>query len=281
MESQDIELFQTFEDIRKEKDGVEFWLARDLQKVLGYTEWRNFERAVNKAKESLEVSSGSALYHFVDVNKMVELGAWTQREIQDIMLTRYACYLIAINWDIKKPQIAFAQSYFVTQARSFEVLQQKMEEMERLSEREKQSYVEKEFHKIAFERGVDGKWISKIISIWDKILFGGNDTQSMKDKYWIDQKRALADFLPTVLINAKWLATGITNINVGKKNLTWANTIWMEHAQNNYAVRDLLKKRWITPEDLDPCEDIKMVERRHKKEEKALLKATKQKKLKK
>ncbi len=278
MDTQQLQLFQTFEDIRQEKDGMEFWYARDLQKVLWYSEWRNFEKVISKAKESIETQSGTIDLHFVEVNKMADLGAGTQREIQDIVLTRYACYLIAINGATSKPEIAFAQKYFVTKARSYEVLEQKMEEMERLSEREKQSFVEKEFGRIAIARWVDSRGIAKIKSVWDKILFGGNNTQEMKDKYGVtDPKKPLADFLPAVLINAKWLAMWITNINAEKNNLEWESPIGKEHMQNNDAVRKLLKERWIIPENLPPAEDIKEIQKRHTQERKALEKWTKKK----
>lgn len=275
--NQQLQLFQTFEDIRQEKDGTEFWFARDLQKVLWYANWQNFQNAIKKAKESLETSAGSVDFHFTDISKMVDIGQWLQREIDDIALSRYACYLIAINGATNKPEIAFAQAYFVSQARSFEVLEQKMSEMERLNERDKQSYVEKEFHRIAYTRWVDGQGISRIISSGDKILFWWNTTQDMKDKYGVDWKRPLADFLPTVLINAKSLATGITNINTESKNLTGVNAIWKEHMLNNDAVRKLLKDRGIVPENLPPSEDIKEIQRRHKAEQKVLAKSIKKK----
>ena len=277
MDTQQLQLFQTFEDIRQEKNGVEFWYARDLQKVLGYTQWRNFENAINKAKESIETSSWSIDLHFADVSKtQISSNQHGKIEIhiEDIELSRYACYLIAINGDVKKSEIAFAQSYFLSKARSFEVLEKKMAEMERLSEREKQSYVEKEFGRIAIARWVDSKWISKIKSVWDRILFGGNDTQKMKDTYGVsDPKRPLADFLPAVLINAKGLAMGITNINAENKNLEWVNAIGREHMQNNDAVRKLLKDRGIIPENLPPAEDIREIQKRHKKEQKVFQKS--------
>lgn len=275
MDSQQLQLFQTFEDIRQEKDGTEFWFARDLQKVLWYAKWENFQNAIKKAKESIETWSGLVEYHFTEVRKMVDLWSWSQREVEDIALSRYACYLIAINGSTNKPEIAFAQAYFVTQARSYEVLEQKMSEMERLSERDKQSFVEKEFHRIAFTRWVDGPGISRIISAGDKILFWGNTTLDMKDKYKVDTKRPLADFLPTVLINAKSLATGITNINTESKNLGGVNEIWREHMQNNDAVRKLLKDRGIIPENLPPSEDIKEIQKRHKQDQKVLAKSAK------
>lgn len=275
MERQKISLFKTFEDIRQEKDGIEFWYARDLQQVLWYSQWRNFENIISRAIESTKSSQISHEEHFANLSKTQKSRnqyGETTLNVKDFILTRYACYLIAINGDTSKPQVAFAQKYFLTKARSYEVFEQKISEMERLTEREKQTYTEKEFHRLAFDRWVDGKWIAKIISKGDMILFGGNSTAQMKEKYQIPEKRPLADFLPAVLINAKGLATGITNINMENKNLEWEKEIANEHMQNNREIRELLKRRWITPENLPPEEDIKKVERRHKKEQKELQK---------
>ena len=298
MDTAQLQLFQTFEDIRQEKDGIEFWFARDLQKVLGYTQWRNFENTIHKAKGSLITSLwgkegfadasktqknalNSVESHFFIIERTQKsINQYGEIDIErdDIALSRYACYLIAINGSTTKPEIAFAQKYFITKARSYEVLEVKMAEMERLSEREKQSYAEKEFHRIAFTRWVDDVGIRRIISAWDRILFGGNNTQDMKDRYHVtDPKRPLADFLPTVLINAKGLATGITNINTENKNLEWVHAIGTEHMQNNDAVRKLLKERGIIPENLPPAEDIREITKRHKEEQKLLKKSTQQK----
>lgn len=259
-----LRLNKSFEEFAHTHDGVEYWLARDLQKLLGYNEWRNFSNAILKAKESCENASGVISEHFVDVNKMVKIGSGAEREQKDIMLTRYACYLIAQNGDPKKEQIAFAQSYFAIQTRKQELLEERIRLMERLEAREKLALTETELSKNIFERGVDSRGFAIIRSKGDEALFGGNTTSMMKRKLGIEEKKPLADFLPTITITAKQLAAEITNFNVTRNDLQGEPKITKEHVNNNTDVRNLLSKSNIKPEELPAEEDIKKLGRKLK-----------------
>jgi len=260
-------LRKTFEEHANEKDGLEFWFARDLQILLGYDEWRNFSKIIDKAKTACKNSNQDVNDHFVDVNKKVKLGSEAEREIEDIILTRYACYLIAQNGDPRKQEIAFAQSYFAVQTRKLEVLEQRIALQERFEARNKLIASETELSKLIYERGVDDAGFGRIRSKGDWVLFGGNTTSQMKNRLGIPQKKPLADFLPTITITAKNLTTEITNFNVKKKELRGEGRITKEHMRNNSDVRGLLEKRGIKPEDLPAEEDIKKLERRVKKDE--------------
>ncbi|NOQ24210.1 MAG: DNA damage-inducible protein D [Bacteroidales bacterium] len=251
-------------------DGVEFWMARDLQHLLGYKEWRNFNLVINKAKTACEVSDQQIDDHFVDVNKMVTLGSGSEREIDDIMLTRFACYLITQNGDPKKEQIAFAQRYFAIQTRKAELIEQKMLEHERVLAREKLKSTENELSEVIFEQTGGNQNFALIRSKGDAALFG-KTTQQMKDKWGIKNK-PLADFMPTILLKAKDFATEITIFNAKENNMKTENQISKEHITNNKSVRDTLISRGIKPENLSPEEDISKIDRRLKSEEKKSLK---------
>jgi DNA-damage-inducible protein D len=266
-----IKLHKSFEESAYEQDGLEYWLARELQELLGYTDWRNFLNAIEKAKESCKTTGEAVSDHFVDVNKMVKLGSGAERRQDDFMLTRYACYLIAQNGDPKKEQIAFAQSYFAVQTRKQELLEEHIRLKERLHAREKLAATELELSKNIYERGVDNKGFANIRSKGDWALFGGNNTSAMKRKLGIAENRPLADFLPTITITAKQLATEITNFNVTQNDLKGETNITEEHVKNNKDVRELLGKSGIKPENLSPEEDIKKLERRVKSADKKFL----------
>ena len=250
---------------------TEFWFARDLQDLLGYSEWRNFLKVIEKAKDSAHSVGATVQNHFVDVNKMVQIGSGAGRPIEDVMLTRYACYLVAQNGDPRKEPIAFAQTYFAVQTRKQELIEERILLQERLQARQKLTESETELSRNIYERGVDDQGFGRIRSKGDAALFGGNTTGQMKNKLEIPSNRSLADFLPTVTIAAKNLATEITNHNVRQKDLHGEITITEEHVQNNTGVRNMLGDRGIKPEELPPEEDIKKLERRIKSDEKRLI----------
>jgi DNA-damage-inducible protein D len=254
--------------------GTEFWFARDLQKALGYSKWENFSNVISKAKTACINSGYEAEDHFLDVRKMVQLGSGAEREIDDIALTRYACYLIAQNGDPAKDQIAFAQTYFAVQTRKQEIIERRLSEVERLGDRKKLTLSEKKLSGIIFERLGDNQSFARIRSKGDQALFGGITTQQMKDRLNVPPNRPLADFLPTITIKAKDFANEITNFNIKRDDLRNETDITDEHVKNNADVRNLLKDRNIRPEQLPPAEDIKKIERRLKSEEKKLPKRT-------
>ncbi len=270
-------LFSKLEELRREIEGVEFWSARDLQELFDYKEWRNFEKAIQKAMISCENASETLHYHFVESNKMVEIGSKTSRTVKDYALTRYACYLIAQNGDPNKEEIAFAQSYFALKTRKQELVEKRLEEVERIKERDKPTVSEKLLSKLAFERGVDGAGFAFTRAKGDEAFFGGKNTQEMKTQLAVPKGRPLADYLQTPLIQAKDLATGITNHNIKNKNLEGSNQIADEHSTNNDEVRQLLIRRGIIPEELPAAEDAKKVKRRISSDERKLIKNKKTK----
>lgn len=257
---------------RIDNEGIEFWFARDLLEPLGYSRWENFQTAIMRAIESCKTTGYDPLDHFRGVTKMVKLGSGAERQIEDFMLTRYACYLIAQNGDPRKGPIAFAQSYFAIQTRKQELIQDRLRLQARLDAREKLRESEKTFSQNIYERGVDDEGFARIRSKGDAALFGGQSTQVMKEKYGIIKARALADFLPALTIAAKNLATEMTNHNVQQDDLYGEPVITQEHIQNNQSVREMLSQRGIQPEKLPPEEDIQKVERRVKANEKKLAK---------
>jgi DNA-damage-inducible protein D len=263
-------LHSSFEGCAHQQDGVEYWNARELQSLLGYTDWRNFLLVIEKAKIACQNAGQAPDDHFVDVNKMVAIGSKTSREINDLALTRYACYLVAQNGDPRKDEIAFAMTYFAVQTRKQEVIEQRLADFERLEARDKLSASQKALAGVLYERGVDGPGFARILSKGDAALFGGRTTQDMKTRLAVPTNRPLADFLPTITIKAKDFANEVTNIQVKQQDLTREPDITREHVKNNEDVRKILTDRNIRPEALPPAEDVKKVERRLKSETKKL-----------
>lgn len=265
---------ETYIESDNRKEHIEVWFARDLQKVLGYARWENFQTAINRAVESCNTQGINVDDHFREVTKMVKLGSGAEREVKDYMLTRYACYLIAQNGDPKKEEVAFAQSYFAVQTRRAELIEERINYIARLESRDRLRASEKQLSQNIYERGVDDKGFGRIRSKGDAVLFGGHTTEDMKRRLGVKDNRPLADFLPTLTIAAKNLATEMTNYNVESNDLYGENDITREHMQNNKSVRDMLGQRGIRPEELPPAEDIKKLERRVASEQKKIEKSS-------
>ena len=275
MKSEQIrELFSNFEAAAIEFDGVECWSARELQRLLGYSKWENFEKAIGKAKIACLNAGEVVENHFPDVRKVIEAGKGARHEIGDFLLTRYACYLTAQNGDSRKEEVTFAQNYFAVQTRRAELVEKRLLENERVKAREKLSQTEKQLSGVLYERGVDNKGFGIIRSKGDQALFN-LPTDRLKRKLGVPANRPVADFLPTISIKAKDLSAEMTSLNVQSKDLRGQSRIEREHVDNNKAVRKMLRDRGIVPEELPPAEDVKKIERKLKAEEKTILKKKK------
>lgn len=272
-----LELFSRFESAASELEGIECWSARELQLLLGYSKWENFEKVIEKAKDSCKNAGEHIADHFPDIRKTISMPKGAEKEIGDILLTRYACYLIAQNGDSRKEEIAFAQNYFAVQTRRAELVEQRLLEYERVKAREKLSQTEKQLSGILFERGIDNQGFAIIRSKGDQALFRLS-TQQLKQKMGVPDNRPIADFLPTISIKAKDLAAEMTSLNVQTKDMKGQTHIEKEHIDNNKAVREMLTQRGITPENLPAAEDVKKLQRKLDGEGKKVLKDAKKKK---
>lgn len=265
-------LTKNFEEFaNKTNEGIEFWLARDLQNLLGYEKWSNFLNVVEKAKISCQTNKQEPSYHFADAGKTIEMPKTAVREVDDIMLTRYACYLVAQNGDPRKEEIAFAQTYFALQTRKAELIEQKILEHERVQARHKLAKTEKELSQVIFQQTGSDKNFALIRSKGDQALFS-KTTAQMKDRWKIKADKPLADHMPTILLKAKDFATEITIFNAKENKMGNENQISNEHITNNKTVRETLISRGITPENLPPEDDIKKLERKLQGESKKISK---------
>jgi DNA-damage-inducible protein D len=256
------ELLGGFEGIARVEQGIEYWFARDLQPLLGYERWENFVAVLERARAACSGAGQVLADHFRDVTKMVGLGSSAMREIQDVALTRYACYLIAQNGDSRKIAVAFAQTYFALQTRRQELIERRLVEVERIKARARLVESEKGLSQLIYERSGDSMSFARIRSQGDQVLFGGLSTREMKQRLGVPGSRPLAGFLPTVTIKAKDLVNEITIHNAKEHGHGTETAITREHLENSREVRKVLGKRGIKPEELPPAEDVKRVERR-------------------
>lgn len=272
--SDNADLHQDLQSCAKTDGETEFWLARDLQERLGYKRWEAFEKVVLKAAENCALVGIHEGDHFRQVTKMVQIGSGADRHVTDYALSRYGAYLVAVNADGTKPNVAFIKHYFVTKARSYEIIEQRIADAERLESRNQLKAIEKALSEVLFEHGLDGRQVGAVRSKGDTALFGGLSTQAMKDRYGISASRPLADFLPTLTIAAKSLVNEMTRNNVSEQGLHGERIISIEHVQNSQGVREMLGKRGIKPEELAAAEDLQKIGRRVSTDEKKLASQT-------
>ncbi len=250
---------------------MEFWSARDLMPMLGYTKWQKFTEVIERAKAACKLSGQNIDDHVTGAGKMIATGKGATRKIEDFFLTRYAFYLIAQNGDPRKPEIALAQTYFATQTRKQELLEQRDMESKRLDARAKLRETESKIESTVYERGI--KYPVEFATFKNKhieALYGGISASQLKKIRKIPPKRSLADFDSHVELKAKDFALAMTDHNIKEKDIRGKEAMNTEVVKNSRETRQALLNRGIKPEHIKPEEDLKLVESRKNKEAKRI-----------
>jgi DNA-damage-inducible protein D len=256
----------SFEGLKQtNQHGAEYWSARDLQPMLGYSQWRRFEQAVDRAITSCKQSGNDPNHHFAGAGKMVELGSGSAREVADYQLSRFACYLIAQNGDPRKPEIASAQKYFAVQARRQELSDQLAADMERLELRKQTGEEFKALSGAAQQAGVQNRMFGVFHDAGYKGLYGGLSRDDIKSRKHIPEKDNLMDRMNATELAANQFRMTQTRDKLGRESIRDQQQAIRTHEQVGKEVRDAIKRIGGTPpEGIPPAEHIKEVEKRLK-----------------